>query len=371
MGQVWLGHDVDGHALAFKLLRSEFAEDPNVVARFLTERTLLLSIDSPYVIRVLDLVIEGPRLAIVLEYIPGPSLRDVINQQGNLAPADVARIGAQMARGLAEVHRAGILHRDFKPENVLIETGSNGAAKPKIVDFGIAQLADPAGGGGTASIIGTPQYLAPELGDGQPASTSSDLYALGVTLYELSCGVVPFNAPTPLALLRLHADHAPGRPEGIPDSMWDLITHLMAKNPQARPGDASAIAHALEVMATRLPQQRTAPVIRLAPPPSPLTGTNHLPGPSAVPRHQEPAWYTDHDVPQPDGGAPQSLRQNSLGNHNPPGNQAPGRPTSPLPGRPGAPRPKDSISTAVLVAVAAALVILAVLAFAMTRQWLG
>lgn len=277
MGQVWAGHDVDGYPLAFKLLRPEFADQPGVVARFLQERNLLVSLRSPHVIRVHDLVVEGPRLAIVMDYVPGPSLRGLLQQRGNLTPAEVTSLGARMARGLAAVHGAGILHRDFKPENVLLADSEHGP-QPKIADFGIASLAVTSSGHvGTAGVIGTPQYLAPELGDGQPSGRAGDLYALGVTLYEMACGSVPFTAEAPLALLRLHADYAPGRPAGIPDELWHLIAALLAKNPGERPDDAAQVAEALEQMTPRLAGFPAGPPLRTPPPPHRLDA----PGPSA------------------------------------------------------------------------------------------
>lgn len=295
MGQVWSGHDVDGHHLAFKLLRSEFAEDPEVVSRFLQERKLLLSIRSPYVIRVHDLVVEGPRLAIVLDFVDGPSLRDLLNQRGNLPPAQVAQLGAHMALGLAAVHQAGILHRDFKPENVLLAQTENGLT-PKLLDFGIASIAAPGGHGGTANVIGTPQYLAPELGDARPASTSSDLYALGVSLYEMCCGIVPFSADSSLALLRLHADHAPGRPAGIPDALWELISHLMAKNPQDRPRDAAAIAAHLERLSHDFAGLAAPAPIRVSPATTPLTTSSTAASDWTFPAGQGPTPSGAHPV---------------------------------------------------------------------------
>ena len=300
MGQVWLGRDVDGHQLAFKLLRSEFAEDPQVVARFLQERNLLVGLRSPYVIRVHDLVIEGPRLAIVLDYVPGPSLRGLLQKNGNLPPAEVTRLGSAMAEGLAAVHGAGILHRDFKPENVLLEEFPNGW-QPKLVDFGIASLATASGQGGTASVIGTPQYLAPELGDGRPASPASDLYALGVTLYEMCVGVVPFNADSPLALLRLHADHAPGRPPGIPDPLWQLIIRLLGKNPQTRPQSAQQVAAELADLTPRLASVPAPKPIFQPPPTHPLSGP-------AAPQHapHSPESATSAIAPPGASAAPTS-----------------------------------------------------------------
>lgn len=276
MGQVWAGHDVDGNALAFKLLRPELADDPTVVARFLQERNLLVGLRSPYVIRVHDLVIEGPRLAIVMDYVPGSSLRALLQRQGNMPSAQVATLGARIARGLAAVHDAGVLHRDLKPENVLLDD-SGGDLTPKIADFGIASLATSAGHVATANVIGTPQYLAPELGDGLPSGRASDLYALGVTLYEMASGTVPFLAETPVALLRLHADHAPGRPAGIPDELWHLIASLLAKNPSERPSDAAAVAAQLEAMTPRL-AGLAAPAPLRTPPPTTVLGAAASPG---------------------------------------------------------------------------------------------
>ncbi|MGW3797482.1 serine/threonine-protein kinase [Dermacoccus nishinomiyaensis] len=295
MGQVWVGHDVDGHTLAFKLLRPELADDPGVVARFLQERNLLVGLRSPYVIRVHDLVVEGPRLAIVMDYVAGDSLRALLQGRGNLPPHDVATLGAQIAQGLAAVHGAGVLHRDLKPENVLLaddpdamsraamsrattetvlpaaaastpaSTDALGALVPRLADFGVASLVTQTGQVATANVIGTPQYLAPELGDGQPSGRAGDLYALGVTLYEMACGAVPFHADSPVALLRLHADHAPTRPDGIPDALWVLIAALLAKNPHERPDDAAAVAQRLWAMAPQFAGAPAAPVLSAPP----------------------------------------------------------------------------------------------------------
>ncbi|MCG7430465.1 serine/threonine-protein kinase [Dermacoccus nishinomiyaensis] len=289
MGQVWVGHDVDGHTLAFKLLRPELADDPGVVARFLQERNLLVGLRSPYVIRVHDLVVEGPRLAIVMDYVAGDSLRALLQRRGNLPPHDVATLGAQIAQGLAAVHGANVLHRDLKPENVLLaddpdamsrattetalpaaastrtSTDALGTLVPRLADFGVASLVTQTGQVATANVIGTPQYLAPELGDGQPSGRAGDLYALGVTLYEMACGAVPFHADSPVALLRLHADHAPTRPDDIPDALWVLIAELLAKNPHERPDDAAAVAQRLWAMAPQFAGAPAAPVLSAPP----------------------------------------------------------------------------------------------------------
>lgn len=275
MGQVWLGHDLEGRPLAFKLLRPELAEDAHVVTRFLQERQLITAIKHPGVIEVYDLVVEGPRLAIVMEYVDGPTLRELLNKRGDLLPVEVASLGAGMAEGLAAVHRAGVLHRDLKPENVLLTPYGAGFA-PKLVDFGVAGLAlTPHGRAGTANVIGTPQYLAPELGDGRPSSPAGDLYALGITLYEMACGSVPFLADSPLAVLRLHADYAPARPPGVPDELWSIISALLAKNPEDRPSDAAAVAAQLRDAVPTLAGMPAPKALREPLPPVKLPAAPH------------------------------------------------------------------------------------------------
>lgn len=144
-------------------------------------------------------------------------------------------------------------------------TDALGTLVPKLADFGVASLVTQTGQVATANVIGTPQYLAPELGDGQPSGRAGDLYALGVTLYEMACGAVPFHADSPVALLRLHADHAPTRPDGIPDALWVLIAELLAKNPHERPDDAAAVAQRLWAMAPQFAGAPAAPVLSAPP----------------------------------------------------------------------------------------------------------
>lgn len=144
-------------------------------------------------------------------------------------------------------------------------TDALGTLVPRLADFGVASLVTQTGQVATANVIGTPQYLAPELGDGQPSGRAGDLYALGVTLYEMACGAVPFHADSPVALLRLHADHAPTRPDDIPDALWVLIAELLAKNPHERPDDAAAVAQRLWAMAPQFAGAPAAPVLSAPP----------------------------------------------------------------------------------------------------------
>ena len=230
MGQVWRGRDRDGHRLAFKLLRSELTEDPKVVQRFVQERSILTSITHPNVVSMRDLVVEGDTLAIVMDLVEGGDLRAMLSGPRTLPPARVAELGAGIAAGLAAVHAAGVIHRDVKPENVLVDAASN-PGRPRLTDFGIAKYVQAEGTGGRGTmLVGTPQYVAPELIDGKEPTPATDLYALGIMLYELVCGVTPFAGGSTLTVLRNHAERLPGRPAGVPDSLWDLISWLLGKH---------------------------------------------------------------------------------------------------------------------------------------------
>ncbi len=261
-GQVWVGRDTEGQEWAFKLLRHELAADPGIVNRFVQERTVLASIRHPNVVQVHDLVVEGSTLAIVMDLVDGQDLRSLLRREGVLIPARVATFGAQVASALQAAHQAGVVHRDVKPENVLIDAATGEA---RLTDFGIARLIDAAQA--STMPLGTPQYMAPEIADGKVPTPAVDLYSLGIMLYELSCGVPPYAGRTStMATLRGHAYEIPGRPEGIPDRLWDIIMSLTAKEPAQRP-PAEAAARELSQAASSLAGVAAAP--RLAEPPPP------------------------------------------------------------------------------------------------------
>src|SRR4051812_16261700 len=241
MGEVWRGESPEG-PVAIKVLRSDLADDPEVVSRFVQERTILRGLSSPNIVTVRDLVIEGDRLAIVMELVAGTNLRTLLSTEGNLWPGDSIEIMVQVLDGLAAAHARGVVHRDLKPENVLV-TVEGPAPQVKIVDFGIARLVEGTRLSRTTGMIGTPQYLAPEIGSGQPATPASDVYAAGVMLYELLFGRAPFDRPTPVAVLQAHVNEPAARPPDVPDALWDPIVRMLAKDPAARPdaNDAASL----------------------------------------------------------------------------------------------------------------------------------
>jgi serine/threonine protein kinase len=273
MGQVWRGRDAEGHQLAFKLLRPELTQDPKVVQRFVQERSILTSIRHPNVVSVRDLVVEGETLAIVMDLVEGGDLREMLSGPRTLPPARVAELGAGIAAGLAAVHAAGVIHRDVKPENVLIDA-SSGPGRPRLTDFGIAKYVaqDGARRAGTM-LVGTPQYIAPELIDGKEPTSATDLYALGIMLYELACGVTPFAGGSTMAVLRNHAERLPGRPPGVPDSLWDLISWLLGKHAASRPQSASQVATLLDALVPELAGLPAAEALHEPPEPEPSVHT--------------------------------------------------------------------------------------------------
>ena len=265
-GDVWKGHrEGSEEPLAFKKLRSDLARERNVVDAFLKERDTLERVDSPHVVRLRDMVAEGETLALVMDYVGGGDLADVIRKQGTLAPGLVASYGAAIAAGLSAVHAASLVHRDIKPANILMDDAATPAA-PRVADFGVARICDSAASTRSTNGAGTPLYMAPEVADGLSAAPSMDIYSLGVVLYEMCCGVPPFIGG-PAALLKSHMMMDPGRPDGVPDVLWDLIGRMMAKDPAARP-TADQVGRTLTDAAPGLAGLPAAP--RLSSPPAPV-----------------------------------------------------------------------------------------------------
>ncbi len=260
-GEVWSGTGPDG-PVAIKVLRRELAQDPLVLERFVGERSLLLGIDSPHVVGVRDLVIEGDRLAIVMDLVAGGDLRTLLRSERTLVPAVAVEIIAQVLDGLTTVHEAGVVHRDLKPENILIEDRPDGM-HVQVADFGIARLASGSRLTRTTGLLGTPRYVAPEVVERGKAAPPADVYAAGVTLFELLFGRVPFDGPHPAAVLRAHAEGCATRPNDVPDSLWLVLAGMLAKNASDRPsaGAAATRLRALGSDVSALPRfPRLAPM---------------------------------------------------------------------------------------------------------------
>ncbi|WP_194904875.1 protein kinase domain-containing protein [Catenulispora rubra] len=231
-GTVWEGEGPDG-PVAVKLLREDLAADQTLIARFVQERTVLTSLQHPNVVGVRDLVVDGTDLALVMDLIRGSDLRHLLDAENALRPQLAVLVVAGVAEGLAAAHSQGIIHRDVKPENILLDH-SGGALVPRLADFGIARLVDGPRRTRATRIIGTPDYLAPEVIEGLQPGPAVDMYALGTVLFELLAGWTPFGGGHPGAVLRRHVtDKVPPLP-GVPGPLAALVASCLAKGPAAR-----------------------------------------------------------------------------------------------------------------------------------------
>jgi hypothetical protein len=239
-GKVLLArHDASGTQVAIKYLRSELLADPEFAALFRAEAAVLAALDDPNVVRLYEYVESPAGAAIVMELVEGVSLRDVLARQGKTT-AEAALVVLQGSLlGLAAAHRRGVVHRDYKPENVLID----GAGASKLTDFGIAARA-----GDSPIPAGTLAYAPPEQFNGSPASPATDVYAATATFYECLTGRPPFDGDTAEALLRQHqAEPVPMEP--VPGPLRPLVAAGLAKDPAYRPADGAALVKELRTVA--------------------------------------------------------------------------------------------------------------------------
>ena len=246
VGQVWRAADLLlDREVAVKLLRPEYADHPDTLERFRAEAKHAGSLTHPCVARVYDYGSAGPAIPpyLVMEYVNGPSLADMLAVDP-VHPVLALDVAAQAAAGLEAAHRIGLVHRDIKPGNILI--GADGLVK--ITDFGIAHAAGSAPITGPGLVMGTPQYMAPERISGGQATPASDLYALGILIYECLTGLPPYDGGTAEVMAGHLYLPMPPLPAGVPPELDELIARLTAKDPAARLSDAAEVA----AIATRL-----------------------------------------------------------------------------------------------------------------------
>jgi serine/threonine-protein kinase len=243
VGEVWTITSAEGRTFAAKVLRPEHADDPSLVERFVRERSVLLGLQDSHIVTVRDMVVEGARLAIVMDYVAGGSLRDVVQEAGPLRPADALSLAAEVLDALAFAHARGVTHRDIKPDNVLLAQPwpECGPGDVRVSDFGISDVVGERIRQ-TTGLIGTPQYMPPELISQGRSGPAGDVYSTGVLLYELLAGRTPFAGPgTDFTVAYRHVS---SRPPRIPveDEVWDILDVLLSKDPAQRPTAAEAAA---------------------------------------------------------------------------------------------------------------------------------
>jgi eukaryotic-like serine/threonine-protein kinase len=235
MAEVYLAHDqLLNRPVALKALFPEYAREPSFVERFRREAQAAANLNHPNIVAIYDWGQEDGTYFIVMEYVEGRSLRDLIRSEAPLDPNQAAEISAEIASALGFAHKSGVVHRDVKPGNVLLtRTGT-----VKVTDFGIARAGTSDGLTQTGSVMGTATYFSPEQAQGLPVDGRSDVYALGVVLYEMVTGVAPFTADSPVSVAYKHVrEEAVSPSERNPDVPPDLeviISTALAKDPESR-----------------------------------------------------------------------------------------------------------------------------------------
>jgi tRNA A-37 threonylcarbamoyl transferase component Bud32/membrane protein YdbS with pleckstrin-like domain len=245
MATVYRGRDLRlNREVAIKVLRDDLTRDPVFLRRFRQEAQLVASLSHPHIVPVYDVGEEDASHYIVMEYIRGRTLHELLEIGGPLPPQRAQAIGLQVLDALSYAHGQGLVHRDVKPYNILLTT--DGTAR--LADFGIAHLVD-GGMTRTAAILGSAHYLSPEQSRGEDATERSDLYACAVVLYEMLAGSPPFTGPNALAVAHQHLHATPpafASERGVPPALASLIMRGLSKDPSNRFASAQEFAQALE-----------------------------------------------------------------------------------------------------------------------------
>ncbi len=262
MATVYDGEDLLlGRRVAIKIPHPALATDPAFLYRFVNEARAAAALAHPNVVAVYDVgEIEGLPF-LVMEFVAGETLKDLLCREGPLPPESVVQVGIQVAAALDAAHRRGLIHRDIKPQNILLapeaELGPHSRFRVKLADFGIALALGADSATRPGVLLGSAPYLAPELVRGESATPQSDIYALGVVLYEMSTGRLPYSGDTPLAMALQHVEAEPRRPTAwnpaLPPALEGIILRAMAKAPAARFATAAELGAALQAVTQGAP----------------------------------------------------------------------------------------------------------------------
>jgi eukaryotic-like serine/threonine-protein kinase len=304
MATVYLGTDTRlDRTVALKIMHAELANDEDFVRRFVAEARSVARLAHPNVVTVYDQGADGRTLYLAMEYVPGRTLRALLQERTRLRPREALDIIEGVLSGLAAAHAAGIAHRDVKPENVLL-----GAAQSvKVADFGLARLLSDVTHTKSGLLIGTAAYLAPEQVAGGRADFRTDVYATGIMLFELLTGRQPFTGDTPLAVAYRHVNEVVPAPSslvpGLPPALDSLVALATSRNPDLRPADAGQFLRAITGARHGLPLD--------VPPPAPYgAALGALPGaaaglPGAAPG--PPGGAQGHDASSADTAPPRAV----------------------------------------------------------------
>jgi eukaryotic-like serine/threonine-protein kinase len=292
MSTVYRGTDLAlDRVVAVKVALDPLVEQsPIYLARFTREAHAAAAIDHPGVVTVYDAGADGPTRFIVMEFVHGRSLADILREQSPLDPAQAADIAAQAADALSAAHARGIVHRDIKPANIMVTPDGS----VKVLDFGIARAVDSGTLTQTATVLGTSAYMSPEQALGQPADARSDIYSLGCVLYEMLTGEPPFIAEVAAAVMHQHVRVQPKPPRernpAVPPALDALVMEMLAKSPDDRPQTAAEVRDRLrQAVGNSGDEDDALTTLAMAPvPPPPPTETLRTP-PAAAPAPEPPA----------------------------------------------------------------------------------
>ncbi len=271
MAYVYRAYDtVLERPVAVKVLRAEYARDTQFRERFRQEATAAARLSHPNIVTVYDFGYDHDNLFIVMEFVPGQTLKALLSTRAPLPVEETIALAIQACAGLGYAHRVGLVHCDVKPQNLLVTPDG----RLKVADFGIARARAAVHSQAQATVVwGSPQYFSPEQASGKPPVAASDVYALGVVLYEMLTGRLPFLADDPQELVRLHRDAPPVPPSvyrpDIPEKLEQIILTTLAKEPSRRYRTADQLGRVLLAFretTTDAPAE-TAPAAPPAPPP--------------------------------------------------------------------------------------------------------
>ncbi|MGE5573143.1 MAG: Stk1 family PASTA domain-containing Ser/Thr kinase [Bacteroidota bacterium] len=253
MAEVYRARDsVLNRIVAIKVLRPQFASDEEFVERFRREAQAAASLSHPNIVSIYDVGRDGDRYYIVMEYVSGRSLKDLIREQGSLPPDRAAWIASQILAALDHAHENNIVHRDIKPHNILVTP----EGRVKVTDFGIARATSTSALTETGTIIGTVNYFSPEQAKGEAAGVGSDIYSLGVVLYEMIAGRVPFRGDTPIAIALQHLQSEAIPPSElnprVPPALDRIVMKALEKDPSRRYRHARDMMRALDMYSSSL-----------------------------------------------------------------------------------------------------------------------
>lgn len=295
MGEVWQATDTDlGRRVAVKLLHPHLSGDPDVVARFRREARSAARLHHPSIVAVYDTCNDAGREAIVLQLIDGPSLRQYLDRVGRLTDSQAITIAVSVAEGLGVAHAAGLVHRDIKPANILF-----GDQRAMVTDFGVAKALDEVDATTTGTLLGSVRYLSPEQVEGVTPDGRSDLYALGVVLYECLTGSTPWQGSTPAATALARLDQPLVPPGQLNPSMSagleHVVTTLLARSPDDRYPTAAALIQALQALTSNDGAPVAPPAGQAPPPTSPQWMADSTEALTSHTSHSADIHDDDHD----------------------------------------------------------------------------